>query len=76
MKILGVADSLRLDVVAERVEPAIQLAELRRLGVRLAQGYLWSRPLPAERIAVWLEAHPTGFLPGTEQRPELPRIAS
>lgn len=59
--VLGMAESLRLDVVAEGVETAVQLAELRRLGVRLAQGYLWSRPLPAEQMAAWLEAHPVGI---------------
>jgi sensor c-di-GMP phosphodiesterase-like protein len=52
------AESLRLDVVAEGVETAVQLSELRRLGVRLAQGYLWSKPLPAERIPAWLRSHP------------------
>ena len=56
--VLGMAESLRLDVVAEGVETAVQLAELRRLGVRLAQGYLWSKPLPAERIPAWLQSHP------------------
>jgi sensor c-di-GMP phosphodiesterase-like protein len=56
--VLGMAESLRLDVVAEGVETAVQLGELRRLGVRLAQGYLWSKPLPAERIPAWLQSHP------------------
>ena len=56
--VLGMAESLRLDVVAEGVETAVQLGELRRLGVRLAQGYLWSKPLPAERIPAWLRSHP------------------
>ncbi|MBT2551058.1 EAL domain-containing protein [Arthrobacter sp. ISL-65] len=56
--VLGMAESLRLDVVAEGVETAVQLSELRRLGVRLAQGYLWSKPLPAERIPAWLQSHP------------------
>jgi diguanylate cyclase (GGDEF)-like protein/PAS domain S-box-containing protein len=56
--VLGMAESLRLAVVAEGVETAVQLDELRRLGVRLAQGYLWSKPLPAERIPAWLQSHP------------------
>jgi len=59
--VLGMAESLRLDVVAEGVETTVQLEELRRLGVRLAQGYLWSKPLPAERIPAWLQAHPAGI---------------
>jgi len=53
--VLGMADSLNLDVVAEGVETATQLAELRRLGVRHAQGYLWSKPLPPEGIPAWLK---------------------
>ena len=66
--VLGMAESLRLDVVAEGVETNAQLAELRRLGVRLAQGYLWSQPLTAERIPAWLKAHP-GKVPAEESLP-------
>ena len=66
--VLGMAESLHLDVVAEGVETNAQLAELRRLGVRLAQGYLWSQPLTAERIPAWLKAHP-GKVPAEESLP-------
>ena len=51
----GMANSLNIDVIAEGVETSDQLAELQRLGVRLAQGYFWSKPLPPERIPSWLE---------------------
>ncbi|WLQ07144.1 sensor domain-containing protein [Arthrobacter oryzae] len=64
--VLGMAESLKLGVIAEGVETTRQLAELRRLGVRLAQGYLWSKPLPPERIPAWLEvlsADPPGLEP-------------
>ena len=40
--------SLGMRVVAEGVESAEQLEELRRLGCHSYQGYLCSRPLPAE----------------------------
>ncbi len=52
--IVGVADALGLRVIAEGVETAEQAQELSRLGVRLGQGYLWSWPLPAEDMDVWL----------------------
>jgi EAL domain-containing protein (putative c-di-GMP-specific phosphodiesterase class I) len=58
--VMGMAGSLSLDVVAEGVETAGQLSELRRLGVRHAQGYLWSKPIPAESIPAWLAALPAG----------------
>ncbi|WP_251043079.1 GGDEF domain-containing phosphodiesterase [Arthrobacter sp. ISL-69] len=54
----GMADSLNLDVIAEGVETSDQLAELRRLGVRLAQGYFWSKPLPPESIPSLFHASP------------------
>jgi diguanylate cyclase (GGDEF)-like protein len=42
--------TLRLEVVAEGVETEGQLGLLRSLGCRRAQGYLFSRPLPAEGV--------------------------
>jgi hypothetical protein len=45
--ILRLADALGLTVVAEGVETAAQLAELRALGCELAQGWYLGRPLPA-----------------------------
>jgi EAL domain-containing protein (putative c-di-GMP-specific phosphodiesterase class I) len=56
--VLGMADTLRLDVIAEGVETIEQVTELRRLGVRHAQGFFWSLPLPPESVPAWLENHP------------------
>ena len=54
--ILGMARTLDLVVIAEGVETHDQLAELRRLGVRHAQGYLWSKPMPADQVTAWLKS--------------------
>jgi diguanylate cyclase (GGDEF)-like protein/PAS domain S-box-containing protein len=49
--IVGMARALSLEVIAEGVENEAQLAELIRLGCDQAQGHLFSRPLPAEKVA-------------------------
>ncbi|TCS72727.1 diguanylate cyclase (GGDEF)-like protein [Sulfuritortus calidifontis] len=52
--IINLSDSLGLDTVVEGVEDAEQLAALRRLGCRVVQGYLISRPLPGKDIGAML----------------------
>ncbi len=56
--ILKLASALQLDVIAEGVENEQQLHVLQSLGGRIAQGFLWSRPIPADQIGVWLSAGP------------------
>ena len=46
--IVGMADALGLDAIAEGVETAGQLAGVRELGCHAAQGYYLSRPLPSD----------------------------
>ena len=46
--ILAMGKSLGLEVVAEGVETEAQLAFLRERNCEYVQGYLISRPLPAE----------------------------
>jgi diguanylate cyclase (GGDEF)-like protein len=48
--ILALAKSLKLKTVAEGVETAEQYAQLRSLGATLAQGYLFSRPIPLDEL--------------------------
>ena len=52
--IVAMARSLDLDVVAEGVETDEQRALLHGLGCPRAQGYLFSRPLPAEDVVAAL----------------------
>lgn len=54
--ITALAQSLNLSVVAEGIESAEQLASLRREKCDRAQGYLFSKPLPAEEFARLLSA--------------------
>jgi len=56
--ILELADSLQLDTIAEGVETVEQAATLRALDCPYAQGYLYSRPVPAAQIDVLVSHRP------------------
>ena len=56
--ILPMATSLNLNVIAEGVETAEQLAILRQLHCEYAQGYYFSRPVSSDEAAALLEKHP------------------
>lgn len=53
--VIQLAHGLDMHVVAEGVETEAQADTLRALGCAYAQGYLYSRPLPADRARTLLE---------------------
>lgn len=53
--IIALAHGLKLKTIAEGVETAEQLALLREFGCDYAQGFLFSRPKPAEEITLMLQ---------------------
>jgi EAL domain-containing protein (putative c-di-GMP-specific phosphodiesterase class I) len=53
--IIDLAHNLDLKVVAEGVETATALRQLKALGCDVAQGYFIARPMPAAYLPGWLE---------------------
>ncbi|MDP1923964.1 MAG: EAL domain-containing protein [Thiobacillus sp.] len=53
--ILALCNGLNLDTVAEGVETRSQLDVLRKIGCPVVQGYLISRPVPAEDVMALLQ---------------------
>jgi diguanylate cyclase (GGDEF)-like protein len=51
-----VAHSLGMVTVAEGIETEAQARVIRELGCEKGQGFLFSRPLPADDITAWLES--------------------
>lgn len=54
--IIAMAHNLQLEVVGEGVETAEQLDFLRWHECEEVQGYLFSRPLPAEEFAIFIKS--------------------
>lgn len=53
--IASIADIYGLETVAEGVESDQQLKEVCKLGIEIAQGYYYSRPLPAHQVIPAIE---------------------
>jgi EAL domain-containing protein (putative c-di-GMP-specific phosphodiesterase class I) len=68
--VVDLAANLGLQSIAEGVETADQLGRLRELGCECAQGFLFSRPVPANDIPTAVaHAHGSPAAPsGTEQK--------
>jgi EAL domain-containing protein (putative c-di-GMP-specific phosphodiesterase class I) len=60
------AHELALTVVAEGIESAEHLSWLRALGCEQGQGFLWSRPVPAEEFGAWW----SGYVPTPHEAPQ------
>jgi EAL domain-containing protein (putative c-di-GMP-specific phosphodiesterase class I) len=52
--------------VAEGVESEAQCRELRQLGSDWAQGYLWSKPVPASELQAWLDSTARSLVEGRQ----------
>ena len=57
---VDLAHNLGLELVAEGVETETELAVLKLLGCDWIQGFLLSKPLPADALAEFLSAHKAG----------------
>jgi EAL domain-containing protein (putative c-di-GMP-specific phosphodiesterase class I) len=51
--VVELAGNLGLDVIAEGVEDAATATQLADIGCTTAQGYHWSRPIPADQLLTW-----------------------
>jgi EAL domain-containing protein (putative c-di-GMP-specific phosphodiesterase class I) len=54
--IVRIGQGLNLTTVAEGIEDHAQLQVLRTMGCDLGQGFLFSRPVPAERVEQFILA--------------------
>jgi diguanylate cyclase (GGDEF)-like protein/PAS domain S-box-containing protein len=57
--IISLARTLGMDVIAEGVETSEQVRKLLDLNCNLAQGFLFSRPVPADAAAAFLDGRHT-----------------
>ncbi|WP_339384327.1 EAL domain-containing protein [Microcoleus sp. LEGE 07076] len=56
--IVALAHALGMDVIAEGVETAAQLARLRAIGCEYGQGYFFAKPLPSEDATALMASEP------------------
>jgi len=56
--IVALGQTLHLHVVAEGIETPEHLSMLQEMGCTLGQGYLFSKPLPAAKVASFLSTTP------------------
>jgi EAL domain-containing protein (putative c-di-GMP-specific phosphodiesterase class I) len=68
-KTIEIGHELGMKVVAEGVETPEQLNFLRANGCDVAQGYLFSRPLPVQELLTWLEEYRSRPMAELKSRP-------
>jgi len=73
--IVMLAHGLRLKVVAEGVETQAQADMLKDIGCERAQGYLYSKPAPAETIEQLLRNNRAASVPATRSKTASPTLA-
>jgi len=56
-KTIEIGHELGMRVIAEGVETREHLEILRTAGCDIAQGYYFSRPVPMDRLVVWIQTH-------------------
>ena len=61
--IIGIAEAVKAEVIAEGVETFEQLQLMRNMGVRLAQGYFFSHPLPIAEFRHFLTTEHDQLVP-------------
>lgn len=57
--LVGLGQSLSIDVLVEGVETLEDAAALQELGCHTAQGYFFARPMPPERLDNWIAERPS-----------------
>jgi predicted signal transduction protein with EAL and GGDEF domain len=71
--IIGLGRSMGLTTIAEGIELEKQRAELKALGCKIGQGYLFAKAMPAEQVASFLRAQ-TGAAGGHVKSPNAPHL--
>lgn len=66
--IIALAHNLGLEVIGEGVETPLQAEFIRKRNCHFAQGYLFSKPLPALEFGRWLQARRSGAPQKLERR--------
>jgi len=54
---VSLAKSMKLRIISEGIETALQCSQLTALGCDLGQGYLFARPISAEGLECILSKH-------------------